>query len=560
MATIAQKEHSPVTGLMSISAAELTPRIVERALRSFYRNEILLRAQWESDTKQPGEYTEMTGNVVKGTGRFTGDTDGSRLNDAIEFNQKVISAYERYVGIPLTEDLIKGKATTTFAHGEPGHGKSTAFMLAAQVLADLLDMRMVREPTVDYEYSPNDFVFVTENLAGQNQIIDVGGIPDVTTVPSHRGDDKRMVKRLRHSLCSAVQANASMILFDDITNASPNLQDAMLSVAETGKFQDLQLENGCVVGYTGNFGAADGTFATKLSAALKTRCSIYDVQDSLEDWCARTRAFYNDELGDCGVSDFLQEQKVAGECLFSKPIKSKREKDSPYPCPRTWSKLVTDLRPAVQRMVHGGNSPYMQALGGPAMSMSQLEIDFGSHVGPQAASALRNWIASRLTDAYPIAKSVMEQGHVTAMMEKKIKLFAGSGKSHKDKNNQRQLIRAIIDKAIGHAAANDFSKDSVAEGITAFAQIIAGKHPLHPSETIPGLQAFGERLAAANPVFKGEDGLVTMEVVDEIIESLAEEYKTNGKAPSESARRTMVAALTGQSIEHVSETEDLKMA
>lgn len=71
-------------------------------------------------------------------------------------------------------------------------GKTTLIRAAIQDFCKIAGLNYVENPPDDYEFGPKDFYYVTVNLPGKTNPMDIGGLPS-------KGE---MQTRLTLSLCS----------------------------------------------------------------------------------------------------------------------------------------------------------------------------------------------------------------------------------------------------------------------------------------------------------------------------------------------------------------------
>lgn len=64
-----------------------------------------------------------------------------------------------------------------YMEGEPGVGKTAIPRSAVQEFCRLTGLNYVENPPDDYQFGPKDFYFVTVNLSGKNNTMDIGGLP-----------------------------------------------------------------------------------------------------------------------------------------------------------------------------------------------------------------------------------------------------------------------------------------------------------------------------------------------------------------------------------------------
>ena len=207
-----------------------------------------------------------------------------------------------------------------------------------------------------------------------------------------------MTKLPNKRLAALQHAGAAVLLLDDFSNASPNIQNVALSILMENRFQGLDLGN-TLVGATGNLGTSDGTNVSATSNAIVTRVANFLVVDTLEHWIERTHAEYPDATGDAGIAGFLRRNPD----FFHMP---KRSRDGvPYPCPRAWSLFVPKLREIVfaYREAHRHS-------GAASFPLSELEFEAAGFLGLETANRLASYYLAYMQSSDPLAEALVREG------------------------------------------------------------------------------------------------------------------------------------------------------
>ncbi|MEM7098658.1 MAG: hypothetical protein AAF541_10410 [Pseudomonadota bacterium] len=312
-----------------------------------------------------------------------------------QLDQRIESVWQRLRGVAFLPRTV----TPTYLRGYPGQGKTTSYHVAAQAVAEHLGLEFVTNPGDDFVPDGNELLFVVQELSGQVSAVDFGGIPNVQDFKTPDGDVQPFMTKLANKRLAALRyAGAAVLLLDDFSNASPNIQNVALSILTENRFQGLDLGN-TLIGATGNLGTSDGTHVSATSNAIVTRVANFLVVDTLDHWVARTHTAFPDQVGDAGVAGFLRRYP---DC-FHMP---KRSRDGvPYPCPRSWSLFVPKLREIMftyrEQQTLKANFPF---------PFDELEFEAGSLLGLEVANKLASYFFSYMQLSDPLAQTLVAQG------------------------------------------------------------------------------------------------------------------------------------------------------
>lgn len=311
----------------------------------------------------------------------------------VGMNKKIEKTFELWTNGAQWMDT-GDKVKSVMLLGPPGQGKTTAFKEAARKVSAALGLTFKLNPGDHEPISPSDFMFVSMEFSGENQITTLGGIPARTTDPITGID--YMTRLVNKRLALACTAGGALVLLDDFPNAAPSVQNVGLSLTDEKRFQGLSLDH-VYIGLTGNLGSLDGTHTTRLSTALRGRCKIYYTEDELPNWVNRIQQKYRDALGDCGIVGFLQREP---QYFFEMP--STRQQGG-FASPRTWDNFVQEARRAV--MKNGGPGK------GEHRAIGEIQRLASSLLGLEVGMRVHSYYNSLMLGADPIARRTIMDGH-----------------------------------------------------------------------------------------------------------------------------------------------------
>ena len=349
-----------------------------------------------------------------------------------DLDERIESAWHRLRGT----DFLARSVTPTYLRGFPGQGKTTSYRVAAMRVAEMLQMQFVMNPDERYTPTGEELLFVVQELSGQVSAVDFGGIPNVQHFIAPSGDPQEYMTKIPNKRLAALKyAGASVLLLDDFSNASPNIQNVALSILSENRFQGLDLGN-TLVGATGNLGASDGTHVSSTSNAIVTRVANFLVVDTIDHWIKRTQLEFADDVGDGGVSSFLRRYPD----LFHAP-KSNRD-GVPYPCPRAWSLFVPKLREIIfyykqkRSQDPDFNFPF-----------DELEAEASGFLGLEVSNRLAIYFLSFMQTSDPLAKRLVESGTWTDSDRAKFKNEYANGYAASSQQFAYQFMTALADYA-----------------------------------------------------------------------------------------------------------------
>lgn len=98
-----------------------------------------------------------------------------------EVDKRIDAAAERIAGRPGIKRIPPVTAgeprVPLYMEGEPGVGKTTLIRAAIQEFCKLAGLNFIENPADDHKFAPNDFYYVTVNLSGKTNPMDIGGLP-----------------------------------------------------------------------------------------------------------------------------------------------------------------------------------------------------------------------------------------------------------------------------------------------------------------------------------------------------------------------------------------------
>lgn len=312
-----------------------------------------------------------------------------------DLDERIESAWLLTRGTAFLARLV----TPTYLRGFPGQGKTTSYRIAAMRVAEMLNMPFIMNPDEGFTPTGKELLFIVQELSGQVSAVDFGGIPNVQKFVAPNGESQEYMTKIPNKRLAALKyAGASVLLLDDFSNASPNIQNVALSILTDNRFQGLDLGN-TLVGATGNLGASDGTHVSSTSNAIVTRVANFLVVDTIDHWVKRTQLEFADDIGDGGISSFLRRYPD----LFHAP-KSSRD-GVPYPCPRSWSLFVPKLREIIFYF-----KQRKQKEPGFSFPFDELESEASGFLGLEVSNRLAIYFLSFMQTSDPLAKRLVESG------------------------------------------------------------------------------------------------------------------------------------------------------
>lgn len=427
------------------------------------------------------------------------------------WNKKIESLYFSLRNAPY----FARQSNPLMFRGYPGMGKTTSFGVASRMFADFMGLDYKPDPTeADLEEWMKDgsisekFILVKHEMAGEVSNMQVAGIPSKKEV-----DGVEYLSQLKSLKFHALtQAKAACLVIDDFLNAHASVQNQMLPIFEEGRFQGTNFGNTYIVG-TGNLGAKDNTNISNMSSANATRLQSYNVTDTVENWIARAEEQYQDDIGDALLGNFFKSYLHTGDgSIFHKPSNDKD--GSPYPCARTWSKLLGPLR------VYYNEAKYFmeQGLGYDHLT-TEINRAASGLVGKEAASSLEAYYTSVFSGAMPAAVQIIKDGSVNeklaTILKEQLVTSRHTQSAHWFAN---QFGAALADEAIAafKKAGGDKNKE---DGI--LNNIVSGwyDYGMEPAKISYAVASFKDKLVLR---LKDKAGFVN----DEGVTQLSEDMKT----------------------------------
>lgn len=452
--------------------------------------------------------------------------------DEHKLNARVEKVYQQWYNQDFPPYRRKIRATALF--GPPGHGKTTAFEVAAKKVADAMGMRFLSPERLEsvpiQEIDLNTFVFVSQETAGVVSALEWMGLPDAQQIPGEGSDQRYMGRLFTLPLRKLMRAGAGVCLLDDYLNAARQIQDVGLSLVDRRRFGQLNLSQ-TYFGVTGNLGSLDDTNATRASAALRNRMRMYLAHDTVENFINRLRddKRLHDEMGDGFVRMFLYRYKE----LFSEH--PARGEQGGYTTPRSLRDFVDEVRDCLHR--HGGRKGAMAA-------REEIVSIARSTLGLKNGEAFNAFLEAILTKADPLAREIILEGKLNK--EEIDKCFQPGGFSSKDQNFAYQFGMALVDYTVSKVLKDD----KLDEAIARFAKGVAILPEDVLAFTLDELQAKlsaqvrtvekGKEQVSRPPAKEGGRPTLTSPITEKIGRIIMIEGKINS-----TARDTLISVLSG---------------
>lgn len=307
-----------------------------------------------------------------------------------QMNVKVQNAYKKLTGINFDKDKVRAP-NPLLLQGIPGQGKTAVYHSAAKRVCSEFSLNYIKNVTDGYTPTRNDFVMVVQDCAGETSSLILGGMPKTEEVEIHNQKRFVMTKAFNKRFLSFELAAGGVLLFDDVSNATSNIQNMLLPVMQSKSFSGLHIAN-CLMGATANLGAIDQTHIHAMSAALKTRMLPLLTGDKLDRFTKEMEEKFGDSLGTCGILGFLKHNPE----LFSLVPSAERSPVARgFPCSRTYEDLIVTLRNSYLRF------------GGPGVGEKRLvaELDkvVSAKIGYEVGEEVRTYLSSYFSGTSELA-------------------------------------------------------------------------------------------------------------------------------------------------------------
>lgn len=357
-------------------------------------------------------------------------------NDGSEWDKRVAAAYQAAFGYEFdAPPQGEGEGRPSFAlYGPPGHGKTAAFRSAGKRFASLMGMNYVENPAEDYMPTKEDFLHWSIEMSGEMSNLSTVGLPSKGFVKTSDGVEHAVTEKLIFRPYLQMQeAGAGVLLFDDFNNAAHVVQNQLLSIAQSGRIQTVSFGQ-CLIGLTGNLGAADNTetFAPKL--ALKTRCQQMYIEDNVKDFVRRADEKYaTSSQGFLRAKDLITSFIASREDLFAgDPSGVRIEQGDVYACPRTWEYLIHVLGPKMRSLE---SNSQVAALG--AQNVAHRVV------GGEVAQKFGEYFYQMTTSALPLARELIANGKLSAESQSLLKEKLGNGINAEEADFSQQFAMAL---------------------------------------------------------------------------------------------------------------------
>ncbi len=450
-----------------------------------------------------------------------GDEETTKFN--LEMNKKIEKAYEKNFGKKFDPQIhAKNKNLPLFLMGPPGQGKTASYIVAAKEVCAELGLNFIRNVTDQYQPKRNDFIMVVQECAGENSAITFGGVPKAEEIEVNGKKVSVLKKALNYRFTLFERCAGGVLLFDDAANAAQVIQNVLLPVAQNKTFQGLELKN-AYIGFTGNLGSLDGTYTTELSSALRTRVIPYFVTDTVDDFANRAYEYYNDELGDLGIINFLKRNTKDFSVLPEPGDKSG------FACSRSWDNLIQSIRSVVE--MNGGRGR------GESESLQEINDLCKSMVGPDIGGKLTAYFNSMIRGADPLAREFVANNNFNP------KLFSEkykNGSSGEDISFGYQFAVACGDYATNYIVSQGSTQQALVEGMKRFGQAVL---LLNDSEFSYSLEHVKNKLSAYITAFSQPTKDGKRELTNEVVTKIAETIN-DLKDCDVSKRQILIKVLT----------------
>jgi hypothetical protein len=349
------------------------------------------------------------------------------------WNRRIEAGFEKAFGYEFPG---KSKISPMAFYGPPGHGKSASFRAAGMKFSQIMGLDFHEDPPSDFVPDPErDFVMITLEMAGEVSNQTVGGIPSKAIMVDKDGVEHAVMDKLvQRQFLMLADSAGGLLLLDDFNNASHNVQNMLLPIAQYRRFQTVKFGN-CYVGFTGNLGAADGTQVFNPKLALKSRMRQLYVEDSPEDFVLRSdRAYANRPASYTRAKDIVNAFVATNPDMFAgNPAHMNIESGDTYNCPRTWEALIERL---------GQRMPKFEGASASASAVAAQEI---AHqvVGGQVKQEFGTYFYQMMTSALPLARELIETGTHKPESAEKFKASIGNGVSDTETDFAKQFALAL---------------------------------------------------------------------------------------------------------------------
>ena len=352
----------------------------------------------------------------------------ARFNGANEALQpRLEAAHKDYYGYPIKEDQDDDVTPAMYFEGPSGHGKTTAWKVAAKKFAELMKMRPVFLPQERDAVGENDLYFNVISVGGALTRTDFDGL--ISKAKSEDGRDY-MTHLPGWKLAKATDAGYAIILFDDFPTSSHQVQHGLLDLTLEGNNSSINFNkegarrsgsSPVFIGFCGNVGVRDGNKINSITAATAGRIWRGHIEDNPHDWADRILQQFNDPVGDAYMSDFMRKRPEQ----FSQPPKDGVK--GQYPSPRSWSQATSYARRHIYaaKQVDGAFSDGQES----RRAIARIEKGVAGLVGKFCAQSYASFLKGIIIGAQPIADKLIRKGEVDAdALQKKM----GSGHSKDD--------------------------------------------------------------------------------------------------------------------------------
>lgn len=252
---------------------------------------------------------------------------GSQMRALISDN------FRNKMGYPF---IPNAGALPSLLMGAPGHGKTTAFLLVAERIADFLDMKLVVNPDDDAHVDESHFIVRVLDLSGRITTTELTGVPSI--VKDDETGERTTVFSPTKVVNQMRSAGAGLIVVDDFGNLAPSIQNPFQEFAIYNRFGGHFLE-GVVPAFTAN-PVGSGNHVHPLSEAMRNRVGIIHVEEKIESFCDRTDRMATKLYGENGLR-----ASISGFIRSNPDLLSHRsaDKNNGNATPRSWTACALTL-------------------------------------------------------------------------------------------------------------------------------------------------------------------------------------------------------------------------
>lgn len=394
-----------------------------------------------------------------------------------EMEDRLQAAYKKRFGYEMMTMLPTDEVRAVYLEGPPGNGKTMTHQWAAKEFAKMMDMRFVKNPSLNMVSSGdvgiNDFVYAVIELAGETSNKEVAGLMTKMKVKMPNGETTDFMGHIQDwRLAATTMGGYAYVNYDDFPTASHQVQNAMLGTLLNGKSSNISItmndlitadkeidangdqifklnperaaavrENASTVaiGLCGNRGDRDGNKTYDITTATADRVMRFDVFDTLDAFNSRTLNNKTDTTSDAGMCGFLEANK---EFFFKLTMRESGMMGQSCTS-RGWDALMTQMRQIVHS--NGGIAGIANMNEEAQLKVqNQILTASGGIVSSEASTKLAAYYTELFVGAAPIADQIINKGIVDeARIEQKYGAGDAAGKSASTMNFGYSLASSL---------------------------------------------------------------------------------------------------------------------